>query len=67
MEKPLSLKREDFLAALVKAVNECELPPCVCHEVLCGVTAEVEGLAKRQYEADKAAWEKEQKGDGNSD
>lgn len=61
MEKPLSVKREDFLATLVNAVNGCELPPCVCYEVLRGVAAEVETLAKRQYETDKAAWEKAQK------
>lgn len=61
MDKPLSLKRKDFLAALVKVVNECGLPPCVAFEALRGVTAEVEALVKKQEEADAAEWEKAQK------
>lgn len=57
MEKPLSLKREDFLATLVKAVNDSGLPACVCLEVMRGMTDEVARLAASQLEKDKAAWE----------
>lgn len=61
MDKPLSLKRRDFLTAVIKAVNESGLPPCVIFEVLRGVTGEVENLAKKQEEADAAEWAKSQK------
>lgn len=60
MNKPLSLLREDYIQALVQATNECDLPPFVALEVLRSVTAEVESLAKRQYEADRKAWEESQ-------
>lgn len=56
MEKPLSVKREDFLQAIVKAVNEAELPAFVALEVLKGVTAEVANVAQRQLEAERQAY-----------
>lgn len=61
MDKPLSLKREDFAAALIKATNESGLPPCVALEVLRGITGEVERLAAQQLENDRIAWEEAQK------
>lgn len=61
MDKPLSLKRRDFLAAIIAAINESNLPPCVAFEVLRGVTVEVENLAKKQEDADAAEWAKAQK------
>lgn len=68
MEKPLSVKREEFLQAIVKAVNEAELPAFVALEVLKGVTAEAANVAQQQLEADKKAFyeslkETEQGGD----
>jgi len=57
MEKPLSIKREEFIQTLVKAVNDCSLPPCVALEVLKGIVQEVAQVAQNQLEADRAAWE----------
>lgn len=57
MEKPLSIRREDFIQALIKTVNECGLPPCVALEVLKGIVQEVAQAAQNQLEADRAAWE----------
>lgn len=56
MEKPLSVKREEFLQAIVKAVNEAELPAFVALEVLKGVTAEAANVAQRQLEAERKAY-----------
>lgn len=56
MEKPLSIKREEFLQRIITAVNESDLPPCVALDVMKGVTEEVANLARRQYEADKKAY-----------
>ena len=61
MEKPLSIKREDFVAAVVKAINECGLPPCVCLEVMQKMTEEVERLASSQLQRDKKLWEESRK------
>ena len=61
MEKPLSLKREDFVNKMVGAVNECGLPPCVALEVMKAVTAEVEKLAQQQYQKDLAEYEAAEK------
>lgn len=65
MEKPLSIKREEFLAALVQVINDCGLPPCVCSEVIRGVAADVETVARRQLENDRKAWEAAQKEEGH--
>ena len=61
MEKPLSLKREEFLMAVINAVNESSIPPFVALEVLRSVTTEAEAAARRQYETDKKKWEESQK------
>lgn len=61
MEKPLSMKREDFIQALIKTVNECGLPPFAAFEILRDITREAEALARRQLELDKKAWEESQK------
>ena len=56
MEKPLSVKREEFLQAIVKAVNEAELPAFVALEVLKAVTAEAANVAQKQLEAERRAY-----------
>lgn len=56
MEKPLSVKREEFLQAIVKAVNEAELPAFIALEVLKGVTAEAASVAQKQLEAERRAY-----------
>ena len=65
MEKPLSIKREDFGKGLISLINGCGLPPFVVAETLRGICAEVDRLAAQQLEADRKAWEESQKGEGN--
>lgn len=62
MDKPLSLKREDFLQRIIEAVNGSDLPPFVVLDIMKAVTEEVANLAKRQYEADKKTYEEAEKG-----
>ena len=67
MEKPLAVKREEFLTGIVSLINGCGLPPFVVSDILDKLSAEVAKLARQQYEAEKAAWEesnKEVKEDG---
>lgn len=61
MEKPLSIKREEFGKGLIGLINECGLPPFVVAEMMRSVTAEVERLAAQQLEQDRKAWEESQK------
>lgn len=61
MEKPLSVRREDFIQALIKDINECGLPPFAAFEILRSITQEAEALARRQLEQDRIAWEESQK------
>ena len=63
MEKPLSIKREDFIQALIKDINECGLPPFAAFDILRDITREAETLARRQLEQDRIAWERSQKED----
>lgn len=62
MEKPLSLKREDFLQSIIEDVNKSGLPACVALEVLKGIVNEVALLAKRQYEQDLMTYNEEANG-----
>lgn len=68
MEKPLSIKREEFLLSVVNAINDSGLPPFMVCEVMKDITFNVERLAREQLEADKKAYyeslkETEQGGD----
>lgn len=69
MEKPLSIKRDEFLKAIVKAVNEAGLPAFIAFEVLKSVTAEAANAAQKQLEAERAAYydslKKEEAQEGN--
>ncbi len=61
MEKPLSVKREDFITALVELINASALPSCVALEVMEKITADVANAARQQYELDRTTWEESQK------
>ena len=47
---------------IIEAVNGSDLPPFVVLDIMKSVTEEVANLAKRQYEADKKAYEEAEKG-----
>lgn len=57
MEKPLSIKREEFVKGLIALINGCGLPPFAVLDVMQKMTGEIERLTAQQYEADKKAWE----------
>ena len=56
MEKPLSVKREEFLLAIVNAINNSGLPPFMVYDVMKDITSNVERLAREQLEADKKSY-----------
>lgn len=59
--KPIELERNDFIEAVVKLVNETNLPAFVMADALKGIYDEVNKLAARQYEEAKAAYEEKEK------
>ena len=61
MEKPLSVKREEFVEAMVSLINGCGLPAFAVLDVLRNISCEVENLAKQQYEIEKKQYEESMK------
>lgn len=58
MEKPISLRREELLTAIVSAINNSGLPAFAVVDLLDGVQRQAAELARRQLENDRAAYEK---------
>lgn len=56
--KPITLVREDFIAAITKAINETKLPPFVIESVLKDFLNEVHLASVRQTEADRQEYQK---------
>ena len=67
MEKPLSVKRDEFCQAIIKAVNESGLPAFVALEVLRGITQEAANAAQRQLEEDRRMYYNSISEDGGAD
>lgn len=61
MEKPITLRREDFVNDLVKLVNESDLPAFVMLDIFREVTLQVQNIARQQYEIDRKAFEEANK------
>ena len=57
--KPITVARGDFATALVELCNNAQLPFFVIESVLKDVLQEVHAASVKQYEADKAEYEKE--------
>lgn len=57
--KPLTVAREEFVNALVELCNNAQLPFFVIESVLKDVLQEVHAASVKQYEAEKAEYEKE--------
>jgi hypothetical protein len=60
MEKPLSIKREEFVQNLVALINNSGLPVFVAADILSQIASDANQLAREQLAKDKAAWAKEQ-------
>ena len=59
MDKPLSVKRDDFIKSLIKSINESELPACVILDVLQLLSAQVNEVAIQQLQVDRDMWRKQ--------
>jgi hypothetical protein len=60
MEKPLSVKREEFVQNLIALINNSGLPVFVAADILSQIASDANQLAREQLAKDKAAWAKEQ-------
>lgn len=58
MNKPLSVIYEDFKIELADLINNSGLPAFIIEPVLQSYLTETRAIVKRQYEADKAQYEK---------
>ena len=58
MDKPFSILYEEFRQGLTNLINNSCLPPSVIESVLRNYTSEVNGLARNQYQIDKANYER---------
>lgn len=63
MQKPLVVARQDFVASIVKLINEAgtEIPMFVIDDVLDDVRKQVQAEAQKQYQSAKEQWEASQK------
>lgn len=59
MEKPLSVKREEFVQNLIALINNSGLPVFVAADILSQIASDANQLAREQLAKDKAAWAKE--------
>ena len=58
MEKPFSIRVEDFKISVISAIEDSALPPSVRRLMLSEIFRSVIDLEKRQYAEDLASWQK---------
>lgn len=58
-DKPTSMLQREFKDKIISAINESSLPAFVLAPILELALTEVNDIAQKQYEADKAAYEEE--------
>ena len=58
MNKPLSVATEEFKMELVGLINNSALPVCVVELVLQNYLTEIRALSQKQYQSEKAEYEK---------
>lgn len=56
--KPISVVRQEFVEKIVNEINTCGLPLFVVEPILKDLLNEVSAAVKRQYETEKAQYEK---------
>lgn len=56
--KPITLMREDFIAAMAKAINESRLQPFIVESVLKDFLNEVHLASVKQVEIDRQEYQK---------
>ena len=57
VKKPISVAKADFIAALCDLINDNDLPFCVTLDAMTAVIEQVKIAEKKQYDADRAAYE----------
>ena len=57
MNKPLSVVYEEFKANMLNIINNAGLPAFVVETVLQNYLAEIQSIARQQYQSDKAEYE----------
>ena len=57
MNKPLSVVYEEFKANMLNTINNAGLPAFVVETVLQNYLAEIQSIARQQYQSDKAEYE----------
>ena len=58
MNKPLTVARQEFAENIVELINNSGLPAFVALEILKSCEVELNTLAQKQYEQEKAEYEK---------
>lgn len=58
MNKPLTVARQEFAENIVELINNTRLPAFVMMDILKSCEAELTALSQRQYEQEKAEYEK---------
>ena len=66
IEKPITVVRQEFIDTISNDINNCGLPLFVIEPILRDIYLEVKSLSQKQYEIEKAEYEKKiQIGDAN--
>ena len=58
MDKPFSVVCEDFKKELADLINNSSLPPFVIESILQNYLIEINSIVKKQYQIDKAKYDK---------
>ncbi len=61
MDKPTTVRRQEFIDSLVELINNSGLPAFVISPIIEDTLQKVLALEHQQYEQDLEAWEWEQK------
>lgn len=56
MNKPLSIKKEEFSKTIIDTINNSNLPACVILDTLQIITAQVSHIAEQQLAKDRELW-----------
>lgn len=65
MDKPITVKRRDFIANMERTVNDSELPAFVICEILKSLLETLTRAAGVELQRDVKAWEEAQKKEAN--
>lgn len=67
LEKPITVRRKEFVDELAKLVNSSGLPAFVIADLLERLVTTLHAVADEQYAADLKMYEKEMQGGENAD